>query len=185
MQKSYKRENIIGFADVDYQERLRPFRVFELLEDISDAHANILEIGAQSPVMEGYVWVVARNRYRLTRMPRLGEKITFETWPGQCQRAIYPRLFSMTDESGCRPLASSSRRSFPVPAFAERLPHWRRSFYLDVAGCKKTKIGCESKNQCDVSEYRGLGCPGGNAAQAQAATAYTPACLLHTGLFRS
>ena len=102
MQKSYKRENIIGFADVDYQERLRPFRVFELLEDISDAHANILEIGAQSPVMEGYVWVVARNRYRLTRMPRLGEKITFETWPGQCQRAIYPRLFSMTDESGCR-----------------------------------------------------------------------------------
>ncbi|MFR7474025.1 MAG: acyl-ACP thioesterase domain-containing protein [Christensenellales bacterium] len=102
VQKSYKRENIIGFADVDYQERLRPFRVFELLEDISDAHANILEIGAQSPVMEGYVWVVARNRYRLTRMPRLGEKITFETWPGQCQRAIYPRLFSMTDESGCR-----------------------------------------------------------------------------------
>ena len=77
VQKSYKRENIIGFADVDYQERLRPFRVFELLEDISDAHANILEIGAQSPVMEGYVWVVARNRYRLTRMPRLGEKITF------------------------------------------------------------------------------------------------------------
>ena len=102
VQKSYKQENIIGFADVDYRERLRPFRVFELLEDISDVHANILEIGAQSPVMEGYVWVVARNRYQLTRMPRLGEKITFDTWPGQCQRAIYPRLFSMTDESGCR-----------------------------------------------------------------------------------
>ncbi len=81
VQKSYKQENIIGFADVDYRERLRPFRVFELLEDMSDVHANILEIGAQSPVMEGYVWVVARNRYQLTRMPRLGE---------------------MTDESGCR-----------------------------------------------------------------------------------
>ena len=52
VQKSYKQENIIGFADVDYRERLRPFRVFELLEDMSDVHANILEIGAQSPVME-------------------------------------------------------------------------------------------------------------------------------------
>ena len=102
MQISCKQEITIGFADVDSRERLRPFRVFELLEDIADVHANLLEVGAQSPVMEGYVWVVARNRYQLTRMPKLGEKITIETWPGQCQRVIYPRMFALTDESGCR-----------------------------------------------------------------------------------
>lgn len=100
MQRTCQQQSTIGFADVDFRERLRPFRVMELLEDLADVHANLLQVGAQSPAMEGYVWVVARNRYHLTRMPRLGETLTIETWPGQCQRVIYPRLFALRDEQG-------------------------------------------------------------------------------------
>lgn len=100
VEKTCQQEITIGFADVDYRERLRPFRLFELLEDVADVHANMLRVGAQSEVMEGYVWVVARNRYHLDRMPKLGEKLIIKTWPGCCHRAIYPRMFALIDGEG-------------------------------------------------------------------------------------
>ncbi len=74
------------------------------------------------------------------------------------------------------PMSASDLSAFVFDDRRVWLPHWRRAFHLDVVGCKKTKIGREPQNQCDVSGYRGLGCPSGNAAQAQAAAAHTPAC---------
>ena len=69
------------------------------------------------------------------------------------------------------PMSASDLSAFVFDDRRVWLPHWRRAFHLDVVGCKKTKIGREPQNQCDVSGYRGLGCPSGNAAQAQAAAA--------------
>lgn len=100
MQKTCEKELIIGFTDVDFKERLRPFRAFELLEDLADMHAEQLGIGMESPMMEGYAWVVARNHVQLFSMPKLGEKIKIITWPGERQRMLYPRLFKIENEEG-------------------------------------------------------------------------------------
>lgn len=100
MQKTCEKELIVGFTDVDFKERLRPFRAFELLEDLADMHAEQLGIGMESPMMEGYAWVVARNHVQLFSMPKLGEKIKIITWPGERQRMLYPRLFKMENEKG-------------------------------------------------------------------------------------
>ncbi|MFR4007931.1 MAG: acyl-ACP thioesterase domain-containing protein [Christensenellales bacterium] len=74
MQKTCEKELIVGFTDVDFKERLRPFRAFELFEDLADMHAEQLGIGMESPMMEGYAWVVARNHVQLFSMPKLGRK---------------------------------------------------------------------------------------------------------------
>ena len=100
MQKTCEKELIIGFTDVDFKERLRPFRAFELLEDLADMHAEQLGIGMESPMMEGYAWVVARNHVQLFSMPKLGQTIKIITWPGERQRMLYPRLFKIENEEG-------------------------------------------------------------------------------------
>ena len=100
MQKTCEKELIIGFTDVDFKERLRPFRAFELLEDLADMHAEQLGIGMESPIMEGYAWVVARNHVQLFSMPKLGQTIKIITWPGERQRMLYPRLFKIENEEG-------------------------------------------------------------------------------------
>ena len=100
MQKTCEKELIVGFTDVDFKERLRPFRAFELLEDLADMHAEQLGIGMESPMMEGYAWVVARNHVQLFSMPKLGQTIKIITWPGERQRMLYPRLFKIENEEG-------------------------------------------------------------------------------------
>ena len=84
--------------DVNLFRKLRTSALFELLQEASIAHTEILGMGREMTFDRGFLWVVLQQRIDITRMPEYGETITIETWPGTTMHVLFPRYYQVKDE---------------------------------------------------------------------------------------
>ena len=79
---------------------LRISALFELLQEVSSAHNDELFIGDEALSGGELLWVIARQRAEISRMPEYGESITAETWLGCPRHALIPRYSRLLDLNG-------------------------------------------------------------------------------------
>lgn len=86
--------------DVDATRKLRLSVFFRMLQEISVAHTEELGQGRAKTLDKGVLWILARVKVEIVRMPRYDEAITFTTWPSATKHVLFPRNYVMTDGGG-------------------------------------------------------------------------------------
>lgn len=100
------------------------------LQETADQHAENLEVGEQALLKAGKSWVLTRLFLRFDAFPRMGERITVQTWPSGLDRLAAQRDFRVTGEGGRELGVATSawvifnlaeRSMDPMPASMEKL----------------------------------------------------------------
>ncbi len=74
------------------------FRTSELFRQFQEAagdHSIELGLAQRDLMARGLTWVLALQTVEISRLPRYGEDIVIETWPGPFKKIICPRYFQI------------------------------------------------------------------------------------------
>ena len=94
--------------DVDLYRRLRCSRLFELLQEASIRHTELLGMGREKTLDRGLLWIVGLQRSEIRRMPEYDEEILLRSWPGKTMRLFFPRYYSLETVDGEELLRASA-----------------------------------------------------------------------------
>ena len=96
----YQQEFHIDPTAVDRFGRLKPSMVLLYAQEVAGHHCDLISLNYDDLEAKGLFWAIIRNRVQITRLPRVGETITLETWPMPTTRTAYPRSTVAYDEQG-------------------------------------------------------------------------------------
>ena len=95
--------------ETDFQGRWKPHCFFQAMQVAATNHATHLGLGYQAMLQSKMIWLLARLKLHILHTPRIGERITIETWPrGFQQKIFFMRDFFFLDEQGGKIAAASS-----------------------------------------------------------------------------
>lgn len=154
--------------DVTMYRKLRPSVLLRLLQEISIAHTEALGAGRAKTLDNGVLWVVARMKLEISRLPSYDENITLESWAGKTMRVLFPRYYEVYDDSGNEIIKASAvwllmdektrHMTFPE-AYGVVVPHSDKN--IDIAlpcgvslGAQKNKKTFEvAYSQVDINGH--------------------------------
>ena len=94
--------------EIQLTEELSTRGLFQILQDVSADHCNMLGYGMDKLGREGLIWVVARHYVKAERWPEKGEKLQISTWPGKTKHVMFPRFFVVRDGRGEKIIEASA-----------------------------------------------------------------------------
>lgn len=94
----YTKQIKVKASHVDMHQQVTFKDLFVYLEDCADEHAKLLNLGRDSLLLQGYVWVLARVEIDMLRLPTFDEEIFITTWPGITKKFLFPRYFTIYDK---------------------------------------------------------------------------------------
>ena len=96
----YKEEFLVDDLAVDCFGQLKPAMLPYYFQEVAGSHFALLEDPA-APIAEKHLfWAVSRYSFQIHTLPRLGQRITVETWPMPTTRVAYPRAMMIYNEEG-------------------------------------------------------------------------------------
>jgi medium-chain acyl-[acyl-carrier-protein] hydrolase len=117
----WQEEFTVKSSETDFQARLKLSNFFTWMQDVATNHADHLGVGFHDLQKQEMAWVLSRKKIRFLDFPRMGEKVTVQTWP----KGIQQKLFFMRDHelSGAdgRQLALSTTAYVLVSTRARRI----------------------------------------------------------------
>ena len=96
----YRQRYLLRAQDVDVRRMLRTARLLEMLQEAAIAHTEHVGMGREKTLDAGALWVVAAQHIEADRWPLYDERITVESWPGEMQHVLFPRVARVLDEAG-------------------------------------------------------------------------------------
>jgi len=90
----------ITSVEVNKHRFLRTSAFFTLLQLISIDHTTALGMGREKTLDKGYLWIIAKQRAEISRMPDYDEDIIISTWPGETMHMLFPRYYEMKTDDG-------------------------------------------------------------------------------------
>ena len=100
MEPIYKREVTVTATDVDCFGRLTPSMALRFIQGVAGEHSDLLGTDYDTLAEKRMFWAVIRHRIQFFRLPRVGERITLETWPLPTTRVAFPRATAAYDAEG-------------------------------------------------------------------------------------
>ena len=101
MESTYRRNFTLSTNDCDRFGRAKPSAILGLMQDAASAHCRELNLTREDLAELGLFWAISRQHVAVTtRLPRHGETVTVETWPGQTSRVAFPRSTICCDSDG-------------------------------------------------------------------------------------
>ncbi|MBQ4600677.1 MAG: hypothetical protein IJB17_03490 [Oscillospiraceae bacterium] len=100
MEPIYSQEFYISEATVDRFGRLKPSMLLYFAQEAAGRHFDLLQVDHDAMERNHLFWAIIRNRVQITRLPRIGETITVQTWPMPTTRTAYPRSMIAYDSKG-------------------------------------------------------------------------------------
>lgn len=86
--------------DVNMLREMRHSVFLRWLQEISIAHTEKLGAGRDKTLDRGALWIIARARAEIARMPVYDETVTLRSWPGYTMHVLFPRYYELTDANG-------------------------------------------------------------------------------------
>ena len=99
MEPIYKQQFTLSNIHVDRYGHATPAALLYLVQEAAGQHCALLEVDYDTLSRQNLFWAVTRNRVQVTRLPRLGETVTVETWPMPTTRVAFPRSVVAYDEN--------------------------------------------------------------------------------------
>lgn len=100
MEPIYSQTFTITDSCVDRYGRLKTSRLLYFVQEVAGQHVALISMDADTLAGKGMFWAVIRQKLQISRLPRLGETITVETWPMPATRVAYPRSVIAYDADG-------------------------------------------------------------------------------------
>ena len=100
MEPIYRHSFTIEPFEVDRFGRAKASMLLRFAQEVAGHHSDFLGLSYDSLAEKGLFWAVIRNKISISRLPRLGETITLETWPMPTTRTAYPRSTVAYDAQG-------------------------------------------------------------------------------------
>lgn len=100
MLKTYKEELILRTCQCDLKGQWRPSAILETMQEVAGTHSELLGAGRNALIQQGVVWILTRVEVVMDRYPKIGERISVETFPMTVRRWFLPRYFIFRDEAG-------------------------------------------------------------------------------------
>lgn len=100
MLKQYAITMTLDATDVDLSEKWRISCALRTLQRIATEHAEAIGLGRDALIAKGAIWVLARLKIQIDKLPMLGEKITLTTFPGNPNRTLFPRYYTIDNANG-------------------------------------------------------------------------------------
>ena len=127
----YTEQHILRTCECDMERRWKPSAILEAMQEIATAHCNSVNLGRDVTDALGVVWILSRCRVEFTRLPRIGEEYTLETFPQLVRHLFFPRAHMFRGGDGAVIGGASSlwmlmdintRKTVGNPDVASRLP---------------------------------------------------------------
>lgn len=99
MEPIYSQKFTLSHMHVDCFGRATPASLLYLVQEAAGGHCALLQVDHDTLSHQHLFWAVTRNRVQITRLPRIGETVTVETWPMPTTRVAYPRSVVAYDEN--------------------------------------------------------------------------------------
>ena len=100
MEPIFRQEYEITAFHLDCFGRAKPSVLLHLAQEAAGAHCLELAADWDTLAARHMFWAVTRQKLQITRFPRLGDRITVETWPMPTTKVAYPRSTVAYDEEG-------------------------------------------------------------------------------------
>lgn len=97
MLKKYAEEQMILTRDCDLAGAWRPGAILQAMQEIGGVHSALLGVGRNELIRRNMAWVLSRIEVEMDRYPRIGDKITLETFPTPVRRWFFPRYYVVRD----------------------------------------------------------------------------------------
>ena len=100
MQPIFKQEFTLTHLHTDRFDRAKLSVILHFIQEAAGTHSQLLAVGGDTLAGKHLFWAATRTRLQITRLPRLDETITVETWPMPTTRVAYPRSVIAYDAAG-------------------------------------------------------------------------------------
>ena len=84
----------------DRAGHLKPSAMLYFAQEAAGKHCSLLGVDRQALEPRHLFWAVIRHKAEISRLPRVGETVTVETWPMPTTRSAYPRSTVGYDAQG-------------------------------------------------------------------------------------
>ena len=78
----------------------KPSALMYYCQEAAGGHCKQLGLDWAALQTRGLFWALIRTQVQVCRLPRLGERLTVQTWPMPTTRSAFPRAVLATDEQG-------------------------------------------------------------------------------------
>lgn len=100
MYKTYQEEFVLRTCDCDFMGAWRPSAIMQTMQELAGIHSELLGCGRNALIEKNVVWVLSRCEIHMDRYPKIGDRITAETFPTVNRRWFFPRYYFFRDERG-------------------------------------------------------------------------------------
>ncbi len=125
-------EHPVCSYDVDIHGEVKCSALVRFMQETALHHAEHLDLGSSRLAAGNMAWVLVRQRFRLSALPRMGDVVTVATWPSGADRLFFYRDFRITGPGGSQVLEATTswfvidleerRRRHPDAYFESELP---------------------------------------------------------------
>ncbi|WP_294502545.1 acyl-ACP thioesterase domain-containing protein [uncultured Victivallis sp.] len=109
MPATYLEHFVVRHREADRNGDLRLAGWFDFLQEAAANHASQLGVGLEMLRNNHMIWVLSRLKLAMERSPRIGERVTVETWPNGFRRLHAARQFRVIGGDGAEIARASSR----------------------------------------------------------------------------
>ena len=100
MKPIYEQEFTIEQIHVDRYNNAKLSVLLYFIQEAAGSHCNLLCVDHDVLALKHMFWAVSRNKVQVTRLPRLNERITVQTWPMPTTKVAFPRSVVAYDAQG-------------------------------------------------------------------------------------
>ncbi len=125
-------------TESDYAGRIRPSALLGVMQNAADRHLEDADVTVARMLETGLAWILMTTRLEFRSVPKLGEKITLETWNCGASGVLWTRDYRLLGANGEEQVAASTawtlvdlakRRilrpsAFPFPLPVSSRPSW-------------------------------------------------------------
>jgi len=86
-------------GDLDRYDRLTPYSISNLFQEIASIHAEELGCGYDVMIAKNLAWIVARNRITIIDSNKVSKIVKVRTWPHPNGRFDFDRDYLLFDEN--------------------------------------------------------------------------------------
>ena len=99
-QPIYRKQFTLYGNDCDCFGRVKPATILGMMQESAGEQCADWHMSWEEMAEKGLFWAITRQTVEVTRLPRVYETITIETWPMPATRVAYPRATVVYDAEG-------------------------------------------------------------------------------------
>ena len=99
----------VAVNDADFHREIKPGAIMGFFQDIAVDHAEMLGFGSAEMRARNLVWIMARMSFLVSRLPKIGDKLTVRTFPEKPGAFDVNRGYYIFDKTGSEVISGSSK----------------------------------------------------------------------------